>query len=89
MIVGFGGRSGLYVDELAFKCAPLIISGQPGSYTIATGNMTFLAPVGGSGGSPFSDQFCADGRVGTAHFGREGLDLDAFGVLCNRPMLTY
>jgi hypothetical protein len=89
MIVGFAGRSGLYVDQLAFKCAPLIISGQPGSYTIAPGNITNLAAVGGTGGGPFPEQFCADGRVGTAHFGREGLDLDAFGVLCNRATLTY
>jgi hypothetical protein len=89
MIVGFGGRSGLFVDRLEFMCAPLRISGAPGSYTIAIGNITFLPGVGGTGGSPFPDQFCPDGRVGTAHFGRKGLYLDAFGVLCNRAVLTY
>jgi hypothetical protein len=88
-IVGFGGRSGAYVDQLAFRCAPLSISGQPGSYSITIGNVTALAPVGGTGGSPFPERLCAEGHVGVSHFGREGLDLDAFGILCQRPVLTY
>jgi hypothetical protein len=88
MVVGFAGRSGLFVDQVALKCAPLIVSGTSGNYSIAIGAVTTLPGVGGNGGTAF-DQPCPGGRVATADSGREGVVMDAFGLLCSRAQLTY
>ncbi len=89
LVVGFGGRCGQFFDEVIFRCAPLVISGGPGAYTIATGNVVLVTAVTGPGGQPFAEQLCAGGRVATGDFGREGLYIDAFGLQCRRPQLVF
>jgi hypothetical protein len=89
MIIGYSGRSGVLVDQLSFVCAPLVISGAPGSFSIGYGAQTTLAAIGDSGGSAFGPLICASGRVATGDSGRAGSFVDAFAMLCSRPQLTF
>jgi hypothetical protein len=87
VVVGFGGRSGLYVDQLLLRCAPLVVNGPP--YTIARGTITALPPVGGTGGQPFPTTDCSAGQVATVSRILAGDYIDAFGLSCSTPALFF
>jgi hypothetical protein len=89
MLVGFAGHSGALVDQLSFVCAPLVVKGTPGSYSLGYGAQTTLSPIGDNGGSVFAAQLCADGRVGTGDAGRAGSFVDAYALTCRRPHLVF
>jgi hypothetical protein len=89
MVVGFGGRSGALLDQLAVRCAPLVIAGGPGAYTIAIGAVTTLAAVGDNGGNAFAITNCAVGQVATMARLRAGDGIDAFGIACSAVGLLY
>jgi hypothetical protein len=46
VVVGFDGRAGAFVDQLGFRCAPLLVAGD----ALALGAVTVIGPAGGSGG---------------------------------------
>jgi hypothetical protein len=87
VVVGFSGRAGALVDALTFDCAPLVVSGTPGAYTLATGAVTALAQVGGNGGNPFALTSCPAGQVATMCRPRAGDGIDAFGMACSAVSL--
>jgi hypothetical protein len=88
VIVGFGGRSGGYIDQLAFVCAPLTISGTSPNFTLSIGAQTTLTGLGGPGGSPFTAMPCPGGMVAVGDEGRDGQAIDSFGLLCSTPTLV-
>jgi hypothetical protein len=88
MVVGFGGRSGFYIDQIALVCAPLTIATAPGGYALSVGATTAVAAVGGSGGSPFQSSTCPAGQVAVGDFGSAGTELDAYGLKCRTPQFA-
>lgn len=88
-IVGFSGRSGAYIDLLRFDCASLLLTGAPGSYLVSIGATTVLPDVGDMGPSSFDDTRCPKGEVATENHLRSGDFIDAFGLGCSKPVVTY
>jgi hypothetical protein len=82
VVVGMLGRSGLLLDQVAFVCAPLVISSGPMGYTLSTGATTVLTPAGGNGGSAYQDG-CASGQIarGSNVTIVQGI-VDAMGLVC-------
>ena len=62
VVVGFSGRSGAALDQVAFVCAPLVISDSDAGSVLAVGLQTTLTPAGGDGGTPY-DVACLPGQV--------------------------
>jgi hypothetical protein len=89
VVVGFSGRSGALLDFLSPDCAPLSITGSPGSYAVTLGAATSVPGVGDSGGSAFSDTTCPAGEVATENHLRAGDGIDYFGIGCSTPVVTY
>jgi hypothetical protein len=89
VIVGFGGRSGGFIDALRFRCAPLTIGGASPNYTLALGSIVTTGIIGGAtGGSDFADIDCASGMVAVGQAPHAGAAIDAFGLVCATPSLT-
>jgi hypothetical protein len=65
IVVGYRGREGAFVDQLAIRCAPLLVSTTESA--LALGAVTERGPVGGSGGGvhPATDCGPAEIAVGT------------------------
>jgi hypothetical protein len=89
IIVGFDWRTGMYVDQLTFRCAPLTIDNDGASFKLSIGAATALLPIGGSGGTAVGQTNCPDGQVATGNLGRQGQLIDAFGLLCATPSLVF
>jgi hypothetical protein len=87
VIVGFSGRSGQYVDQLAFQCAHWIISNGDGGPVLTMNGTTSLPAVGGEGGSPFPPAACPTGQMAIGNALRAGFWLDAFSLVCGTPAL--
>jgi hypothetical protein len=83
VMVGFGGRGGLLIDQLTFRCAPLTIAAAGKGYTVTVGTAADLTPIGGSGGSAFVQADCAAGQIATVARLRAGDSLDAIGLGCS------
>jgi hypothetical protein len=89
VVVGFEGRSGDWVDQLTFYCAPLTISDAGGSFKIEVGTSTpITTPIGPETGSPFSSIACDAGKIAVGIVGRSGAAIDAIGLTCATPTLT-
>jgi hypothetical protein len=89
VIVGFGGRSGGFIDALDFRCAPLTIGGMSPSYTLGPGSISTTGIIGGAtGGSAFADIDCGAGKVAVGQAPHAGAAIDAFGLVCASPTLT-
>jgi subtilisin family serine protease len=84
VVVGFSGRSGLLVDQIAFSCAPLVASGSTSGSALTVGTSTTLAAIGGTGGTAFTTTKCLTGEVATLARVRAGDNLDAFGLACGK-----
>jgi hypothetical protein len=89
IIVGFDWRTGMYVDQLTFRCAPLTIANDGASFKLSIGAATALSPIGGSGGTAVGQTNCPDGQIATGNVGRQGQLIDAFGLLCATPSLVF
>jgi hypothetical protein len=76
VVVGFEGRSGLLVDQLAFRCAPLAATG------VDLARATTLTPVGGSGGSPMPRTECGTGMMANGAIVSQGNWIESFGLAC-------
>ncbi len=82
VVVGFSGRAGSLVDQLAFTCAPLVASSVTSGAALTVGPATTLTAVGGVGGSAFTPVSCPANEVATMVRVRTGDDMDAFGLAC-------
>lgn len=86
VMVGFAGRSGLWMDSVDVRCAPLTILGMSPSFLLVAGTASKAATIGGAtGGSPFDPLECAAGSVAVGQLIRtiqNGVVLGAFGVQC-------
>jgi hypothetical protein len=89
MIVGVDTRSGMWVDQLRFLCAPLTISGGPDMYTLSVGSATPIGEIGGDGGGPAPSINCRSGEVVTTLLIHAGDAIDAFGIGCALPSLEF
>jgi hypothetical protein len=81
-VVGFSGHSGLLVDQIALRCAPLLASAATSGSSLAVGTTTSLTAMGGTGGSAFAAVSCPTGEVSTMARIRVGDNMDAFGLAC-------
>jgi hypothetical protein len=89
VVVGFGGQSGGYIDQLDFICAPLAIGGSSPTFTLSVGAPSApLGRLGGPSGRPFAAIHCGANQVAVGDAGRAGQFVDAFGLLCATPSLV-
>jgi hypothetical protein len=88
-VVGVAGNSGTGMDQLVLSCAPLKVSGAPGSFALHQGSVVTLPAVGDNGGgSPFTPFACPDPQVVTLLSGSEGQWLGQLGVACATPSVS-
>jgi hypothetical protein len=88
IVVGFGVRSGSFIDSIAFSCARLVVSSTPSGYALSLGTKTTMGIIGGPRGMTFTQAECAAGMVAVGHTGKAGRDIDSFGLLCGTPALV-
>lgn len=87
VLVGFFGRAGTSVDQVGFRCSPLLV-GKDAALTITLGTGRVFGPVPNtSGGDPF-DEGCGTGAVAVGQFLNEGAWIDSLGLHCGRPHLA-
>jgi hypothetical protein len=87
-VMGIAGTSGVAMDHIVLSCAPLTLSGSPGSFALHQGSVTTLASVGDTGGgSPFTPLTCPDPSAITLISGYAGQWLGELGVACAIPSL--
>lgn len=89
VIVGFGGRANLLIDQLVPQCAPVELAVAGDEYELEIGAASALEPVGGSGGSAFAVTSCPAGTVAAGVFGSAGDGLDSFGLVCRAIEPAY
>jgi hypothetical protein len=85
VVVGFEGRSSGYVDQLAFHCAPLVITGGPGSYAVSRGPITITAPTDSNSGAPFAPIDCPAGQIAVGSNITADNFPRSFGLFCATP----
>jgi hypothetical protein len=88
MVVGFGGRSGSDIDQIAIICAPLNISGAAPAFVLSIGNTNMRPGLGGQGGASFAAINCPSGMVAVGNEGRAAYTINSFGLLCRTPTLA-
>ncbi len=88
VVVGFGGRSGSDIDQIAILCAPLTISGASPDFVLSVGNADMRPGLGGQGGGPFAAVNCPVGMVAVGNEGRAAFTINAFGLLCRKAALV-
>jgi hypothetical protein len=92
VMTGFAGRSGLWMDSVDVRCAPLTILGVSPKFLLVVGTSATAGTIGGNtGGSPFDPVECAAGDIAVGQIIRSlysGAVLGAFGVQCAKASLT-
>jgi hypothetical protein len=83
VVVGFSGRSGAALDQVAFACAPWTVSNG----VLSAGAEVTLTAAGGDGGTPYQDG-CPAGQLARGSNLRSGAWIDAFGLVCGTPSLS-
>jgi hypothetical protein len=84
IVVGFTGRSGIALDQVAFECAPWAFDVEAGVFSM--GASVTLTAAGGDGGSAYTVP-CPPGQLARGVEGRSGEWVDAFGLICGVPGL--
>jgi hypothetical protein len=87
VVVGFGGRSGDYLDQIGFECGHWVASASGGGTSFTMDTNTTLMPAGGDGGSAFPAVACPPGQMAIGTELRSGLFVDAFSLVCGTPPL--
>ena len=86
VVVGFEGRSGLLLDALALRCAPLSVARiATETFVVGRGAAMTQPAIGGSGGDAFEVTDCAAGAIASGAVIRHGDGVDAFGLRCSTP----
>jgi hypothetical protein len=89
MVVGFWGRSGRGLDQVAFDCAGVSVSRTASNdFALAVDTtISELSPAnGGDGGMPYRSP-CAPGQIALVANIVAGNWIDAFGLTCATPSL--
>jgi hypothetical protein len=89
VVVGFSGRSGNFVDRLAFVCAHWIASIGDGGISLSADSLTTLPGAGGFGGAAFPLEMCPPGQMATGEQIRAGFFVDQFALLCSTPVVSF
>jgi hypothetical protein len=84
VVVGFSGRSGIALDQVAVACAPWTASSDTAGAPLSMGQSVTLTAAGGDGGSPYVDP-CPAGQLARGSAGQSGQWVDAFGLVCATP----
>jgi hypothetical protein len=87
VVVGFIGRSGSDLDQVAFVCAPWSAKPSGSSEVMTMGTTVTLTPAGGEGGSPYQNA-CPPGQMARGSTGASGLWVDSFGLVCGTPTIA-
>ena len=83
VIVGFSGKSSVYMEALSFRCAPLTIAGSAPNFTLQIGNATDSGMVGDENtGTAFAAINCAAGQVAVSQVLNAAAAVDNFGLRC-------
>jgi hypothetical protein len=89
VIIGFSGRTAMYIEALIFRCAPLTITGTAPNYELEIGSATDTSPIGGeNAGSTFNAINCAGGQVAVSQVPNAGSAIDNFGLRCSEVSLV-
>jgi hypothetical protein len=85
-VIGYHGRSGAYVDQLVFQCAPLVVAPN---LSVSLGAALAGGTLGGNGGGPFPQTNCPTGQVATTVHTRAlaASPIDDFSLGCATPIL--
>ncbi|MCU0663407.1 MAG: hypothetical protein MUC50_13905 [Myxococcota bacterium] len=87
IIMGFRAWTGLDIDLIIFRCAPLLITPDENGYEITRGPYTDLSEVGGGATTPSDQTDCPDGQIATiAELYAAGY-FRAIGLGCQTPSL--
>jgi hypothetical protein len=86
VLVGVRGRSGQFMDQIAFGCAALTLSKVGTSYQATVGAVSWLAADGGTGGGAFTSP-CPAGQVSPGSAIHASTVLNAFSLFCATPIL--
>jgi len=87
VVVGFSGRAGTELDQVAFDCAPLNITMSAGTFALSIGVISTLPAAGGNAGTAFAAIACSPGQVARGTNLSENMDLQSFGLVCTTPVL--
>jgi hypothetical protein len=88
VVIGFAGRSGVYLDQVGFECAPLVLSSSRAGYVVSIGAATPLTPAGGNGGTAFQDA-CPAGQVARGtNVAIVDQIVEAIGLSCGSPAVV-
>ena len=82
VVVGFEARTGIWVDALALRCAPVAWIVGSEAEGLAPGGATALPWAGESDNAPSPPVDCLAPQVAIGVRGRSGGALDAFGLRC-------
>lgn len=83
VVVGFSGKSGMYMEALSFRCAPLSITGNSPTFQLQVGNATNTGLLGDENtGADFAAINCAAGEVAVSQMINAGDAIDNFGLRC-------
>lgn len=87
VVVGFSGRSGSDLDQVAFDCAAWTAASDEAGTPLSMGTPVTLPAAGGDGGLPFQGA-CPPGQLARGTNGRFGQWVNAFALVCATPTLA-
>jgi hypothetical protein len=85
--VGARTRFGALIDQLSVGCARLTLVRAGSTFQVSIGAITWLTPVGGTGGTSAED-VCPAGQVATGNLIRSDTWINAFALDCSSPALV-
>jgi hypothetical protein len=89
VVVGFESKAAMYVDQLVFRCAPLVLTRDANGYALSLGMASLIGPIGGDGGNAQRTISCPDGAIAIGSILRAGNAIDAFSLGCAVPSLKF
>lgn len=82
IVTGFSARTGINIDQMTFRCAPLSMTGINDHYELIKGASSALTPVGGNGGSNVGPIECSGKTMARVTNISAGDNIAAFGLGC-------
>lgn len=87
VIVGVGGRSGIFLDAISVVCARPSLTQSTSGPTITLSGENAVGINGGDGGNAFDDR-CPTGQLARGHSLRSGIWINSFGLVCGAPSFS-
>jgi hypothetical protein len=75
------------VNQLAFRCARLLITREGAGHAVSTGLVTPLPAVGANAGGVFPSTSCPAGRVARSAGINAASWVNSFAPICGRPVV--